>query len=80
MKAVIYRQDRTTDARVIASGIREDFIKLKGRVTVLETVVPARQGLQGGGDPAHSGASPREKARGPPPPAPTPSCTNSHGS
>ena len=40
MKAVIYRQDRTTDARVIASGIREDFIKLKGRVTVLETVVP----------------------------------------
>ena len=40
MKAVIYRQDRTTDARVIAGGIREDFIKLKGRVTVLETVVP----------------------------------------
>jgi chromosome partitioning related protein ParA len=40
MKAVIYRQDRTTDARVIAAGIREDFIKLKGRVTVLETVVP----------------------------------------
>lgn len=40
MKAVIYRQDRTNDARVIASGIREDFIKLKGRVTVLETVVP----------------------------------------
>lgn len=40
MKAVIYRQDRTTDARVIAAGIREDFIKLKGRVTVLDTVVP----------------------------------------
>ena len=40
MKAVIYRQDRTNDARIIASGIREDFIKLKGRVTVLETVVP----------------------------------------
>jgi len=40
MKAVIYRQDRTTDARVIASGIRDDFIKLKGRVSVLETVVP----------------------------------------
>lgn len=40
MKAVIYRQDRTADARVIASGIREDFIKLKGRVSVLETVVP----------------------------------------
>ncbi len=40
MKAVIYRQDRTPDARLIAAGIREDFIKLKGRVTVLETVVP----------------------------------------
>lgn len=40
MKAVIYRQDRTADARAIASGIREDFIKLKGRVSVLDTVVP----------------------------------------
>lgn len=40
MKAVIYRQDRTADARAIAAGIREDFIKLKGRVTVLDTVVP----------------------------------------
>jgi len=40
MKAVIYRQDRTNDARDIARGIRDDFIKLKGRVTVLETVVP----------------------------------------
>jgi chromosome partitioning related protein ParA len=40
MKAVIYRQDRTTDGRMIAAGIREDFIRLKGRVTVLDTVVP----------------------------------------
>lgn len=40
MKAVIYRQDRTADARVIASGIRDDFIKLKGRVSLLDTVVP----------------------------------------
>lgn len=40
MKAVVYRQDRTNDARMIAAGIREDFIKLKGRVTVLETTVP----------------------------------------
>jgi chromosome partitioning related protein ParA len=40
MKAVIYRQDRSADARIIAGGIREDFIKLKGRVAVLETVVP----------------------------------------
>lgn len=40
MKAVIYRQDRTADARLIANGIREDFITLKGRVSVLDTVVP----------------------------------------
>lgn len=40
VKAVIYRQDRTADARLIAAGIREDFIRFKGRVTVLETVVP----------------------------------------
>ncbi|MCC7082093.1 MAG: ParA family protein [Burkholderiales bacterium] len=40
LKALIYRQDRTADARMIASGIREDFIKLKGRVSVLDTVVP----------------------------------------
>jgi chromosome partitioning related protein ParA len=40
VKAVIYRQDRTADARLIASGIREDFIRLKGRVSVLDTVVP----------------------------------------
>jgi chromosome partitioning related protein ParA len=40
VKAVIYRQDRTADARLIANGIREDFIRLKGRVAVLDTVVP----------------------------------------
>ncbi len=40
MKALIYRQDRTADARAIAAGIREDFIRLKGRVSVLDTVVP----------------------------------------
>ena len=40
MRAVIYRQDRTIDARMIASGIREDFIRFKGRVSVLETIVP----------------------------------------
>jgi len=40
MKALIYRQDRTLDARVIGTGIREDFITLKGRVSVLDTVVP----------------------------------------
>jgi chromosome partitioning related protein ParA len=40
MRAVIYRQDRTLDARVIANGIREDFIRLQGKVTVLNTIVP----------------------------------------
>jgi chromosome partitioning related protein ParA len=40
LKAVIYRLDRTNDARAIAARIREDFINLNGRVTVLETVVP----------------------------------------
>jgi chromosome partitioning related protein ParA len=40
MKAVIYRQDRTADARTIAGGIREDFTRLNGRVSVLDTVVP----------------------------------------
>ena len=40
MKAVIYRQDRTVDARAIACGIREDFQALNGRVSVLDTVVP----------------------------------------
>jgi chromosome partitioning related protein ParA len=40
VKAVIYRQDRSADARLIASGIRDDFIRLKGRVSVLDTVVP----------------------------------------
>lgn len=40
VKAVIYRQDRTADARTIASGIRDDFICFRGRVSVLDTVVP----------------------------------------
>jgi chromosome partitioning related protein ParA len=40
VKAVLYRQDRTTDARLIASGIRDDFTRFEGRVSVLETVVP----------------------------------------
>ncbi len=40
VKAVIYRQDRTIDARAIANGIRDDLRPLKNRVTVLDTVVP----------------------------------------
>lgn len=40
VKAVIYRQDRTSDAYAIARGIRQDFMHLNGRVAVLSTVVP----------------------------------------
>jgi chromosome partitioning related protein ParA len=40
VKAVISMQDRTADAKIIAESIRQDFLKLGGRVTVLETVVP----------------------------------------
>jgi chromosome partitioning related protein ParA len=40
LKAVIYRQDRTADARTIANGIRDGFANLKGRVSLLDTVVP----------------------------------------
>jgi chromosome partitioning related protein ParA len=34
------RPASAANARVIGSGIREDFITLKGRVSVLDTVVP----------------------------------------
>jgi chromosome partitioning related protein ParA len=40
VKALIYRQDRTTDARLIANGIRDHFAGHEGRVRVLDTVVP----------------------------------------
>lgn len=40
VKAVISMQDRTSDAKIIASAIRENFIRLGGRVTVLGTVIP----------------------------------------
>jgi len=40
LKALIYRQDRTADARLIASQLREDFGTLAGRVSILNTVVP----------------------------------------
>ena len=40
MKGWSHQQVQPADARIIASGIREDFIKLKGRVSVLDTVVP----------------------------------------
>jgi len=40
MKAVIYRQDRTVDGRMIAAGIRDDLTSLNDRVAVLDTSVP----------------------------------------
>ena len=40
VKAVISMQDRTADAKIIAETIRQDFLRLGGRVTVLDTVVP----------------------------------------
>lgn len=41
LKAVLYRMDRTKNAKVIAGEIRKDFIKMQGRVDVLETAIPA---------------------------------------
>ncbi len=40
LKAVIYRQDRTIDARMVASGLRDDLARLDDRVSVMQTVVP----------------------------------------
>ena len=40
VKAVIYRQDRTADARLITAKIREDFVRLEDRFSILDTVVP----------------------------------------
>lgn len=41
MKAVIYRTENTTDSRALSSVIREQFVALRGRVTVLQTAVPS---------------------------------------
>jgi chromosome partitioning related protein ParA len=40
LKAVIYRQDRSADARLIAGSLREHFDGLEAQVSVLQTVVP----------------------------------------
>lgn len=40
IKAVIYRQDRTNDARMIAAALRDDLRELPAQVSVLDTVVP----------------------------------------
>lgn len=41
MKAVIYRTENTADSRAFSSVIRDQFVALRGRVTVLETTVPS---------------------------------------
>ena len=40
VKAVIYRQDRTADARLIVAGIAREFDQSHERVSLLKTVVP----------------------------------------
>ena len=40
MRAVIYRLEHTNDSRTIARVIREKFVSLRGRVSVLNTAVP----------------------------------------
>ena len=41
MKAIINRAEKTVDSRAMASLIRDQFMVLRGRVTVLNTVVPS---------------------------------------
>lgn len=41
MKALIYRQERTVDARTIALTVRENFVRFSGRVDLLSAVVPS---------------------------------------
>jgi chromosome partitioning related protein ParA len=43
VKAVLYRQDRTTDAKTIGNYIRNAYFELSGRAEVLSTVVPQRK-------------------------------------
>lgn len=41
IRGLVYRQTRTVDAKVIATQIRENFIKLGGKVDSFKTTVPA---------------------------------------
>ena len=41
MKAVINRYENTRDSRSMSELIRDDFMRLKGRVTVLNTAIPS---------------------------------------
>jgi len=41
MKAIIYKLENTVDSKSIAKAIRDKFVSLRGRVTVLNSFVPA---------------------------------------
>jgi chromosome partitioning related protein ParA len=41
IRGLVYRQNRTVDAKVITNQIRENFIKLGGKVDSFKTTVPA---------------------------------------
>lgn len=41
IKAVIYKQPRTADAKMVSEAIRSEYLRSGGRVTVLNTVVPS---------------------------------------
>ncbi|WP_287919373.1 ParA family protein [Comamonas sp.] len=41
MKAVLTRTEKTVDCKLISELIREHFIEMRGRVSMLETMVPA---------------------------------------
>jgi chromosome partitioning related protein ParA len=41
IRAIIYRQDRTSDSKLVAEELKRDFLKLEGRVTLLNTAVPS---------------------------------------
>lgn len=41
MKAAIYRAENTSDSRAMTKLIRDQFLTLRGRVSVLDTTVPA---------------------------------------
>jgi chromosome partitioning related protein ParA len=39
--AVLYRQERTIDSRMVTEELKETFFKLEGRMSLLKTVVPS---------------------------------------
>jgi chromosome partitioning related protein ParA len=41
IKAVIYKQARTADAKMVSEAIRDEYLRSGGRVTVLNTVIPS---------------------------------------